>query len=129
MTARKPVLLFVDGDIIVRHPLAEYLRECGFTVIEAASGEDAMRVLVMPELQIQIVLADLATTGGGFTLSQWIKASGIGVTVILAGTVDQAVKQAGDICNEGPALAKPYEHLLVLERIKRAISARNRQNA
>jgi DNA-binding NtrC family response regulator len=129
MTMRKPVLLLVDGDIVVRHNLAEYLRECGFTVIEAASGEDAMRVLVIPELRIQIVLTDLATTGGGFALSQRIKAAGMDVDIILAGTIEQAVKQAGQVCNEGPALAKPYQHHLVLEQIKRAISARGRQNA
>ena len=55
MTARRRVILLVDGDIIIRHQLSEYLRECGFTVIEASSGEDAMRVLVMPELRIEPV--------------------------------------------------------------------------
>ena len=127
MTARRRVILLVDGDIIIRHQLSEYLRECGFTVIEASSGEDAMRVLVMPELRIELVLTDLATTGGGFVLRQWIMAANPGVTVMLAGSVDQALSKAGDICNDGPALVKPYEHHLVLERIKQAISARDRQ--
>jgi DNA-binding NtrC family response regulator len=127
VTARRRVILLVDGDIIIRHQLSEYLRECGFTVIEASSGEDAMRVLVMPELRIELVLTDLATTGGGFVLRQWIMAANPGVTIMLAGSVDQALSKAGDICNDGPALVKPYEHHLVLERIKQAISARDRQ--
>ena len=40
MTAFSPVVLLVDDDIIVPHPLAEYLRECGFTVFEASNGDD-----------------------------------------------------------------------------------------
>lgn len=129
MKARRPVILIVEADIVVRHPLCEYLRECGFTVIEAGSGEDAMRVLSMPELRIELVLTDLATAGGGFALRQWIEASGLPAKVILAGSVSQAVKQAGEICNDGPALTKPYEHHLVLDRIKQSLSARDRQNA
>ena len=41
MTAFSPVVLLVEHDIIVRHPLAEYLRECGFTVFEASNGDDS----------------------------------------------------------------------------------------
>ena len=129
MTARKPVILIVEADIVVRHPLCEYLRECGFTVIEASSGEDAMRVLPKPDLRIDLVLTDLETTGGGFALRQWIEGARLPVKVILAGSVNHAVRQAGELCNEGPALAKPYEHHLVLDRIKQSLSARNRQNA
>ena len=43
MTSSSPVVLLVEGDIIVRHPLAEYLRECGFTVFEASNGDEAER--------------------------------------------------------------------------------------
>jgi CheY-like chemotaxis protein len=39
MTACSAAVLLVDDDIIVRHPLAEYLRECGFTVFEASNGD------------------------------------------------------------------------------------------
>jgi DNA-binding response OmpR family regulator len=41
MTAFSPVVLLVEHDIIVRHALAEYLRECGFTVFEASNGDDS----------------------------------------------------------------------------------------
>jgi hypothetical protein len=32
----------------------------------------------------------------------------------LAGTIATAAEKAGDICQEGPALSKPYDHRLVL---------------
>ena len=48
--------ILVEGDIVVRHPLAEYLRECGFTVFEASNGDEAKRALTTPSLQIDVVL-------------------------------------------------------------------------
>ena len=38
-------LLIVEEDILIRHPLAEYLRDCGFKVVEASGTADA-RVLI-----------------------------------------------------------------------------------
>ena len=118
-----PVVLLVDGDILVRGPLAEYLRECGFRVFEAATGDEAM--LLLNAENVSVVLADMATAGSGFALLQWIKAHHPSVHVILAGSIEKEVAEAGDLCNNGPALAKPYEHRLVLKRIQRAIVRRD----
>jgi hypothetical protein len=38
-------ILFVEPDILVRMVVADYLRECGYAVIEAVSAEDARKVL------------------------------------------------------------------------------------
>ena len=129
MTSYAAVVLLVEGDIIVRHPLAEYLRECGFTVFEAANGDEAMRALKTPELGIEFVLADMTTPGSGFSLRHWIRTENLPVEVILAGSIAKAVDHAGSLCNEGPALAKPYDHHLVLDQIRRALARRNQGKA
>ena len=126
MTSSSPVVLLVEGDIIVRHPLAEYLRECGFTVFEASNGDEAKRALTTPNLQIEIVLADMATEGSGFALRRWIRERGHPAVVILAGSIEKAVDRAASICKDGPALAKPYDHLLVLDHIRQALARRDR---
>ena len=126
MTSRTAVVLLVEGDIIVRHPLAEYLRECGFTVFEAANGDEAMRALKTPELRIEFVLADMVTPGSGFSLCRWIRTENLPVEVILAGSIEKVVDHAGTLCNEGPALAKPYDHHLVLDHIRQALARRDR---
>ena len=118
------VVLLVEGDIAIRHPLAEYLRECGFTVFEAANGDEAMHALQTPELQIEVVLADMMTTGSGFGLRQWVRTQSLAVEVILAGSVEKAVDHAGGLCHEGPALAKPYQHHLVLDHIRQVLARR-----
>ena len=125
MQASSPVVLLVEGDIVVRHPLAEYLRECGFTVFEAANGDEAMRAL-NGSLGIEVVLADMATTGSGFALRQWIKDQNLPVEVILAGSVAKAVQRAADLCEDGPRLAKPYDHILVRDQIRQALARRDR---
>ncbi len=126
MTSPSPVVLLVEGDIVIRHPLAEYLRGCGFTVFEAASGEEAIRALTAPDVSIEVVLADMETDGSGFALRQWMRTERHAAEIILAGSIQKAVDKAADICREGPALAKPYEHHLVLDQIRRALAKRDR---
>lgn len=125
MTPPKPLVLLVEGDVIARHFLAEYLRACGFVVFEAADGDEAMRAFDVPDLRIDAVLADMATAGGGFALRRWIAANHPATDVILAGSLEKTAQDAGSICNEGPALAKPYEHKLVLDHIRRAMARRD----
>ncbi len=126
MTSSSPVVLLVEGDITVRHPLAEYLRECGFTVFEASNGEEAKHALTTPELQIEVVLADMMTEGSGFALQRWIRERAHSAEVILAGSIEKAVNRAAGICKDGPALAKPYQHHLVLDHIRQALARRHR---
>jgi len=125
VTSPSPVVLLVEGDIVIRHPLAEYLRECGFTVFEAANGDEAMRAL-KTSLNLEVVLADMATTGSGFALREWIRDENLPVEVILATSIEKSVQHAGDLCKDGPTLAKPYDHLLVLDHIRQALARRDR---
>lgn len=123
MSSEEAVLL-IEGDILLRHPLAEYLRECGFVVHEAANGEEAKAALGSRKLNVGIVFADMTTVGSGFQLQAWIRSQMPDVEVILAGSIDKAVDQAGRLCNDGPALVKPYEHRLILDRIRKSLSRR-----
>lgn len=123
MSSEEAVLL-IEGDILLRHPLAEYLRECGFVVHEAANGEEAKAALGSRKLSVGIVFADMTSVGSGFQLQAWIRSQMPDVEVILAGSIDKAVDQAGRLCNDGPALVKPYEHRLILDRIRKSLSRR-----
>jgi len=102
---KKPrTVLLVEDDIVVRHPIAEYLRQCGFKVFEAAGGDEAREALTTPDLAIDVVLADMTTRGGGFGLQSWIREQDLAVEVILAGSLEKCVVHAGELCREsGPA--------------------------
>src|ERR1700684_1156138 len=103
MTSSSLVVLLVEGDITVRHPLAEYLRECGFTVFEASNGDEAKLAMTAPNLQIEVVLADMMTEGSGFTLQRWIKENNHTAEVILAGATETAGERAGSTSLTCPA--------------------------
>jgi hypothetical protein len=59
----------------------------------------------------------------GFGLAKWIRQQRPGLDVLLAGTVPRAVRNAKDLCEQGP-LPKPYDVRLVHDHILRLLAAR-----
>ena len=123
-----PHILLVESDVLVRKPLAEYLRDCGYKVVEALNTDEAVEVLTTGSAAIGIVLADVSSPGkiDGFGLARWMRSNGIDAKIILAGTVQKAAAKAQDLCEDGPLLSKPYDHSLLLNRIKSEVAARAR---
>jgi DNA-binding response OmpR family regulator len=130
IAAPSKTVLIVDSEIVVRMTLGEYLRHCGYRVIEAASGEEALKVLKDADLIIDAALMEVELRGeiDGFQLASWIRNRRPGIQVILAGTPKRAAKAAGDLCEEGPTMAKPYDPQLVVERIKRLLSTADKES-
>jgi DNA-binding NtrC family response regulator len=118
--------VLVERDIVVRSPLAEYLRDCGYRVLEAINAAEARELLAATD-NIALVLVDGdAPDDGGFVLRAWIRENYPDIEVILAGSVTRAVEKAGDICRDGPAISKPFHHQFVLDTIRRLLAARER---
>jgi len=97
MTAVQSVqetILVVEDDVLIRMPIADYLRDCGYRVIEAVSADEAMSVLMHQETQVDIVFSDIEMPGStdGFGLSKWIRDNRPGIDVILTGTVPRALR-------------------------------------
>src|SRR5262245_65212110 len=57
--ATRETVLVVEDDVLVRMPIAQYLRDCGYKVIEAVSADEAMTVLLHRETVVDIVFSDL----------------------------------------------------------------------
>lgn len=114
-------ILVVENEVLVRTSIAQYLRHCGYTVIEASSAEEGIIVLTTIDAPIHIVFSSVELSGAmdGFGLAQWVRANKPGIEVVLAGTIVKAAHVAGDLCEKGPHLGKPYEPQQVVEWIKR----------
>ena len=130
-TSTSSTILVVDEEVLICFAIADYLRDCGYRVIEAASGKEAMLVIEKSDLKIDIVLCDAALKGkvNGFNLAQWVRTNRTGMPVILAGTPAKAADAAAELCDEGPNLARPYEPQLVVDRIKRLLAKRGENKA
>jgi len=123
-------VLLVEGDVLIRMPVAEYLRECGYRVMEAANVDEAVAVLDAAELQIDVIFVSVDTGGsiGGFELVRLARKKRSRIRTVLAGTPKRAADAAGDLCEEVPHLRKPY-HPQVIERQIRSLLATRDGNA
>ena len=120
---RPPTILVVEDDILVRMPVADYLRECGYRVIEASNAAEAQSMFGAGE-PIEIVFSDVNMPGemNGFGLASWIRREHPDVKVILTSGHRSAAKGAEDLCDEGPFLDKPYGYEVLLDHIKRLLA-------
>ena len=117
-------VLVVDNEILERLAVCAYLRECGFRVIEAANSDEALIALQQPKLNIDIVLSDVEMPGAldGFGLARWLREHKPGLPIILAATPARAADVAGDLCEDGPLLTKPYDPQILLDQIRRTLA-------
>jgi CheY-like chemotaxis protein len=60
-----------DG-ALVGMPVSDYLRHCGYRVLEAASSDEALLLMQKPDIQADVVMIDVGGSGAmsGFKLTQ-----------------------------------------------------------
>ena len=122
-------VLVLDGDVLVRMPVVQLLRECGYRVLEAASTDEAIAILEKTAIPVDVVLSEIDILGSmnGVGFAQWARSIRPELKILLAGTPERTVQNAAELCGAGPMLKRPYEHKLVLDRIKRLLVARAQQ--
>jgi DNA-binding response OmpR family regulator len=111
-------ILVLEPEILIRMVLAQYLRECGYTVIEGVQAAD-FHALMESGRELHVVLADVNLSGGmtGFELSRDIRQTHPDIDVILTSGVAGAAAEAHDLCHDGP-IKKPYHPKDVESRIR-----------
>jgi CheY-like chemotaxis protein len=121
----KPVaILVVEDEILIRLMISEYLREFGYTVVEARNAAEATSILRSDE-PVQVVFSDVRMPGemNGLGLAKWITRNRPEIGVVLT----SAYVAQGDLPEQPEDLRnivhKPYAPNEVLQRI-RAITAR-----
>ena len=119
-------IVIIEPEVLVRHPLAEYLRECGYQVIEALHTAEARQLITDDRISIDVVMANVgAPSEDGFALAAWVRRNHPGIGVVLAGSLPKAAEKAGGLCLEGPMHGHPYHHRRILDEIRRLRAARD----
>ncbi len=116
-TPASETILLVDADPLQRSTVGQYLRDCGYRVIEATDAAEAITALLNQD--VEVLVTDIALRDeSGFQLSAKAKEIRPHLKVVVTHSAERTAKIAGDLCEEGP-LDHPYHPQHLVERIKR----------
>jgi signal transduction histidine kinase/CheY-like chemotaxis protein len=114
-------ILVVDDDPIVRNVVREHLRRNGYTVIETASGEEALEAV--GKQHIDAVLLDLCMPGmsGWETLERLKKNEKTADIPVVVLSVLSPATRTPDVPTTQGWVQKPFHETLLLTEISRAL--------
>ena len=117
--AHVPLVLVVEDEIFLRYVTAEYLEDCGFSVLQAANADEAVGLL-QRNRDVGAVFSDIQMPGSmnGLGLAHWIAQTLPGVKVLL--TSGQILPAAA---RKWTLLAKPYDMAEVERRLREMTEA------
>ncbi len=119
---RVPAILIVEDEVLIRFAIADYLRECGFKILEAGHAAEAIEFL-QSDVEIDLVFSDVQMPGemDGFGLSKWIRANRPKLPVILTSGDFSKSAKAKELCESEPFFAKPYDVAKVVAHIRNTL--------
>lgn len=123
-------ILLVEDEVLIRMAVADYLRDCGYRVTEAANADEAIKVL-NTNARIDVVCSDIQMPGtlDGFGLAQWVRRERPGLRIVLVSGVSRAAEVAADLCDGGPLMAKPYSPDELERRIRMLLANERARDA
>jgi CheY-like chemotaxis protein len=111
-------VLVVEDELMVRMPIAEYLRDCGYNVLEAGNASEAIAT-VDAEGPVSLVFSDIRMPGkmDGVALAEWFQAHYPSVPVLLTSGYNggRSVSSLATLRNR--FIEKPYSQTQVERRI------------
>lgn len=116
-------ILVVEDEILTRVASADYLRSCGYRVLEATSAGEAQAIFHSGE-PIRILFTDIQLPGGvdGFALASWVEKNYPQVRIIMASGAPEVMKKAEAAFSlKRPFLSKPYAFEVLLFHVRRLI--------
>jgi CheY-like chemotaxis protein len=123
MDETKPSVLIVEPDVLVRLTVAAYLRGCGFIVLETSGVDEASRVLESGcKVDVAFVELDAPASRSGFDFAQGLRRARPEIRIILTSGAARTAQEAGDLCEHGPFLTKPYDHRDLERHLRRLLA-------
>jgi CheY-like chemotaxis protein len=124
----QPTVLVVDDEYMMRGVLTEILKDSGFAVIAAESGEEAVHIL-SGHSRVDAVFSDIKMPGmDGFELAKWIHEHRSDTPVILASGYTGKTNMVADLCG-AEFLRKPYDFDLIIEQLRQTMARRRPRSA
>jgi CheY-like chemotaxis protein len=112
-------VLVVEDEIMVRMPIAEYLRDLGYNVLEAGDATEAIAAMDAED-QVSLVFSDVRMPGkmDGFGLAEWFQMHYPSVPVLLTSGYYNGGRNPSVAWLPGARfIEKPYSQTQVARRI------------
>ena len=119
-----PTVLVVEDEMMVRMPIAEYLRDCGYTVLEAADASEAIAT-IKAEGPVNLVFSDIRMPGkmDGFDLAEWFQLHYPSVPILLTSGYNGGRDLRLDPVSRTRFIEKPYSQTQVARQIAALLDA------
>lgn len=118
-------ILVAEDESAVRELAGEVLRKCGYTVLEAVDGGDALRIAADHGGVIDLLLTDVVMPGiNGQELAKRLTAQRPGLRVLyVSGYTDNVIAHNGILDPGTCFLQKPFTPLLLTEKVREVLSS------
>ncbi len=104
------LVLLVEDSEEIRVGVRDMLTDLGHSVIEAASGEEALALAAMPEIGMVLSDVNLAGPTDGLGLAERLRAAGCGAEIRLMTSLPPGdARRAAALAAGLPVLAKPFD--------------------
>jgi CheY-like chemotaxis protein len=106
-TNKRPVVLVVEDEYLIRTNAAEMVSEAGFDVVEAGNADEAIAILeARPDIHVVFTDIQMAGSMDGLKLAHFVRGRWPPIKIIA--TSGQHVFKEGDLPEGGIFLPKPY---------------------
>lgn len=116
-------ILLVEDEAGVRALTQHVLQTCGYKVLEAAHGGEAIRIAEKHAGSIDLLITDVVMPGiGGRLVAERVVALKPGTKVLyLSGYTDDAVVRHGVLQSEAAFLQKPFTPSLLAVKVRKVL--------
>lgn len=124
-------ILLVDDAFLIRNMSARVLRQQGFSVMEAANGQEAITLLSKPALEsLALLITDVSmpAMNGVQLANQVVKQYPEAKVLFISGHTDRALVSRGVDKIEHAVLTKPFTPKLLLQAVDNLLKNRPQQN-
>jgi signal transduction histidine kinase len=117
------LILLVEDETAVRELAARSLRQLGYTILEAANGEEALRLIKASGATPQLLLTDVIMPRmSGWSLAERLSAIWPDIKVLfISGYSDQVVTEERWVQEGVALLQKPFSPAALAHRVRKAI--------